>query len=484
MFPLVILASCASLSVQGQQWNQFRGPGGRGVASSDDGLPTEFGPEKNMIWQCKLDAGHSSPCIWGDHMFLTTFVGKKLETVCVNRATGVVTWRRSVTVDALERHHRINNPASSTPTTDGERVYVYFGSFGLLCYDFAGKELWHREFEQVRNMFGTAASPIVAGELLVLSRDIQKNSFLEAIHGATGETAWRTDRSGFQSGWSTPTVWKNGEVDELLVYGAFQLTAYELKSGKERWSVPGLADEPCITPVTGEGLVFVSSYNMRTNPEVIGLPKFAQLLKDYDKDGNGALNREEAKPNKSVLSRADADGEGDHPLSMFFRFLDADRNGEIDSKEWGKLGKWLGTFKHANALLAIQPGNGSNTEPKVAWQHGKGVPECPSPLYHGGRVYLVKNAGIATCLNAKTGEAIYQQRIGSRGPCYSSPVVGDGKIYTASARGVVTVFAVGDELKVLAHNDLKERITATPAIVDGKIYVRTEKRLFAFGLAN
>ena len=117
MFPLVILASCASLSVQGQQWNQFRGPGGRGVASSDDGLPTEFGPEKNMIWQCKLDAGHSSPCIWGDHMFLTTFVGKKLETVCVNRATGVVTWRRSVTVDALERHHRINNPASSTPTT-------------------------------------------------------------------------------------------------------------------------------------------------------------------------------------------------------------------------------------------------------------------------------------------------------------------------------------------------------------------------------
>ena len=142
---------------------------------------------------------------------------------------------------------------------------------------------------------------------------------------------------------------------------------------------------------------------------------------------------------------------------------------------------WLSTFKHANALIAIRPGDGEKRGAEIAWQHGQGVPECPSPLYHDGRIYLVKNGGMATCLDAKTGTRYYQARIGSRGPCYASPVVGDQKIYTASARGVVTVFAIGDELKVLAHNDLKERIMSTPALVDGKVYIRTEKHLYAFG---
>jgi outer membrane protein assembly factor BamB len=477
-----ILVSCLSVSLVGQgDWNQFRGPGGTGIAAGTKKLPVKFGPNDYLNWKCDVGAGHSSPCIRGELVFLTTSAGKKLETWCIDRKTGEVRWRRAVTANVIERHHRINSPASSTPTADGERVYVCFGSFGLLCYDFAGAELWRREVEPARNMFGTAASPIVFDKLLIWNRDNRTGSNLEAIRGATGETVWRTDRGSFGSGWSTPTVWRNGDVDELLIYGVFQLTAYDVRTGKERWSVPGLADEPCITPVTGEGLVFVSSYNMRINPEVIGLPTFERLREDYDTDGNGKLNREEAKKNKSVLSRADADGEGDHPLSMFFRFLDKDRDGEIGATEWKKMSSWLGGFKHANALVAIRPGDGEKKSAEIAWQHGRGVPECPSPLYHDGRVYLVKNAGIATCLDAKTGELAYQERIGSRGPCYASPVVGDGKIYTASARGVITVFAVGDELKVLARNDLKERIMATPALVDGTIYVRTEKHLFAFG---
>ena len=462
-------------------WNRFRGPEGSGIAAVGQALPVLFGPEKNVLWTRAVPVGHSSPCIWGDRIFLTGNDGEKLCTLCIDRKTGELVWRRDVEVRKLERAHRINSASSPTPTTDGERVYVYFGSFGVLCYDFAGDEKWRRKLAPERNMFGTATSPILAGKYLILSRDSNKNSYLEAIDPKTGKTVWKKDRSGFQAGWSTPILWHHDGIDELIVYGAFRLMGYDLRDGTERWTVPGLADEPCITPVTGDGIVFVTSYNMRTNPEVIGLPKFAELLEKYDSDKNGRLNREEVKDNKSILSRVDADGEGDHPLRGFFRFLDRDRDGELTAGEWQKMFDWLNTFKHRNALVAVRPGDGKERDPEIVWQHSRGVPECPSPLYFEGRIYLVKNGGIASCIDAKTGKAYYQKRLGSRGPCYSSPVVGDGKIYIASAQGVVTVYKVGDDLEVLARNDLKERIMATPALVDGRVYVRTAKSLYAFG---
>jgi len=480
-FALALACAVAASPPARAQWNQFRGPGSRGHAVGEQPLPAEFGPSRHLLWKAEINAGHSSPCVFGDRIFVTACDGDELETLCLDRTTGKTLWRRAIPVEVAEKTHRINGLATPTPACDGERVYAYFGSFGLLCYDVDGREVWRRELARAKNIFGTASSPMLAGGWLILARDTNEESWVEAIDPATGETRWRTDRTGFPSGWSTPVHWRHGGVDELLVYGAFRLTAYYLRDGSERWSVPGLADEPCITPVIGEELVFVTSYNMRTNPEVIGLPRFEELLEQYDGDKNGHLSRPEIEPNKSVLSRLDADGEGDHPLRGFFRFLDGDRDGQLTEAEWQKLSAWLETFEHRNALVAIRPGDGDGKPAEIAWQHGRGVPECPSPLYHDGRVYLVKNGGLATCVDARTGEMKYHQRLGSRGPCYASPVVGDGKIFAASGRGVVTVFAPGDDLEILARNDLGERIMATPALVEGRIYVRTEKHLFAFG---
>jgi outer membrane protein assembly factor BamB len=390
---------------------------------------------------------------------------------------------RSVPAGGVERMHEINGPASSTPTTDGERVYVYFGSFGLIAYELDGEEAWRREMPLPQNSFGTAASPIVVEDLLILLRDVNGESFLEAIDGESGDVLWHMEREGFGSGWSTPSLWRREGTDELLVLGVWWLTAYDLADGSERWSVPGLTDEPIVTPTVGDGLVYVSSYNMNRGTEVIGLPEFEELLVEHDHDGDGELNRDEAAENASVLSRFDADGEGDHPLRIFFRFLDEDQDGSITAAEYPKLASWLGAFEHANAVVAVRPGaDGKPAE--IAWQQARGVPECPSPLYYEGRLYLIKNGGMMSCLDAGTGEIVYQDRTGARGPCYASPVAGDGKIYTASARGEVTVVKAGDELEVLARNDLGERIMATPALVDGAVYVRTEKHLFAFGLSE
>mgnify|MGYP005725296839 CR=1 FL=1 len=460
-------------------WGQFRGPGGAGVALDAQSLPAVFNDSTNVLWKTPLAPGHSSPIIWDERIFLTAFENEKLTTLCFNRSDGKVLWRREAPAEKIEKGHKIHSPAASTPVTDGQRVFVYFGSYGLLCYDFSGEVLWQRPLPIPKNTFGSAASPIIAGDFLIFNHDSNEKSWLEAIDPKSGETVWRTEREGFGSGWSTPTLWRRNGVDELVVYGVWWLKAYDLKDGSERWAVPGLADEPSITPVIGDGMVFVTSYNMKTNLEVEGLPEFKTLLEKYDADKNGQLNREESKKNKSILSRHDADGEGDHPLSIFFRFLDVNRDDQISEKEWAKIVAWVDGFEQENALLAIRPRD-DGQEPEIVWKHIRGVPEIPSPLYLDGNVYILKNGGIISCLDAQTGALKYMEKLGSGGPYYASTVVGDGKIFASSARGVITVFKPGDALTVLAKNDLQERIMATPALCESKIYVRTEKALYAF----
>jgi len=485
IFLAIFVLSSISLSWGQSNWPQFRGPGGLGISEDIKKLPAEFGDSKNMIWKCAINKGHSSPIVWGDYIFLTGYNKKDLATYCLDAKSGEIVWQKIIASEKMERRHPINSPASPTPVTDGERVFVYFGAYGLLCYDFEGNEVWKREMEipRIYYNYGQAASPILAGGHLIFIHDAVKDAYLEAINPKTGETVWKTMRDeSFIGTWSNPVHYNNNGIDEIIIYGIWWMKAYDLKDGSERWSLPGFTDEPIITPVYGDGLVFTTSYNMKNNPEVIGLPLFDDLLEEYDKDGDGELTQEEVRPNKSILSRYDADGEGDHPLRGFFRFLDVDKSGKIAVEEWAKMLNYINSFKQENALMAIKLSADKDTEPEVVWKYHYGVPECPSPMYYDGRIYMLKNGGIISCLVAKTGELKYQGKLGAGGPYYSSPVVGDGKIYVASRRGVVTVFEPGDDLNVLARNDLKEKIMATPAIVDGKIYVRTENHLYAFGL--
>ena len=320
---------------------------------------------------------------------------------------------------------------------------------------------------------------IADGKLIFLS-DANEGSFLEALEPSSGKSLWRVERARFQSGWSTPGVWTNGETRELLVLGVGWLTAYGLADGSEHWSYPGLTDEPITTPITGGGLVFATSYNLKTNEDAMSLWSFERVLSEHDLDGDGAIDLEELRANKSVLSRPDADGEGDHPLAIFQRFLDVDKDGRITAEEYKKLEGWVDSWEHLNGIVALRPGTRERPA-ELAWHYARGVPECPSPLYLDGRVTMVMNGGTVTCLDAASGKLLFQERLAARGPYYASLVGGDGKIYAASARGEVTVLAASDSLRVLSSVDLGERLMATPALADGIVYVRTEQRLRAFG---
>ncbi|MCP4250761.1 MAG: PQQ-binding-like beta-propeller repeat protein, partial [bacterium] len=277
---LVLFMLSARPTMAQPRWEQFRGPSGAGIAPDSSPLPTQFDENNNLVWKCATPFGLSSPCIWGDRIFLTGITGTELETICIDRKSGEILWRAQAWYEFIERVHRSNSPASPSPTCDGQRVYVYFGSSGLISYDLEGKEVWSRVIRTPPNMYGTASSLILADGLLIFSNDNERQSHLEAIDPATGKTVWRKDRPDLKYNWTTPMVWKNNGVDELVLNGQGGLRAYLLKDGAERWSLPGLTPEPCVTPVSHDGLIYVTSYNMQTNTEGVGLPDWDDLVKE------------------------------------------------------------------------------------------------------------------------------------------------------------------------------------------------------------
>src|SRR5215471_18324966 len=150
-------------------WPQFRGPNSSGLGEGRP--PVRFGPDQNVLWKTALGPGLSSPIIWEGRIFLTEFdrASRQLATLCIDRRTGKILWRRTVAATEIEKVHEISNPAAPTPATDGERVYVYFGSYGLVCYDLEGNLRWEKRLPLAENPYGAAASPIVAGDLLVIN---------------------------------------------------------------------------------------------------------------------------------------------------------------------------------------------------------------------------------------------------------------------------------------------------------------------------
>jgi len=304
-FLLIAVAAEAAPAVHAQPdkavptyWPQFRGSGGLGVAAENVKFPLQFGPDKNVLWKTPLPEGHSSPCIWGNHIFLTGFdkAGKKLETLCLDRRKGDILWRQAAPAEKFENVHQISNPAVSTPATDGKRVYVYFGSYGLLCYDFAGKEQWKMPLPAPVTRFGTGASPIVAGDLVLCSCDCPPKPVLLAVEGSTGKLRWKRERLPVGEGYATPLVWTHAGADEVIVHTSARLQAYRLKDGEETWWV-GIQSTACSTPVIGADRLFVATWAFGADPnDRVPLPTFDELVQKYDKDKDGKISRKSFLP--------------------------------------------------------------------------------------------------------------------------------------------------------------------------------------------
>ena len=201
---LPVIQTATPAQSESANWPQFRGSTG-GVAAENSSPPLEFGETRNFQWKTALPSGSSSPCIWGDYIFLTAYDGEHLETIGLRRDDGEILWRRRVPAPEIEQFPPAGGtPAASTPATDGERVYVYFGSYGMVTYDFEGNEMWKVPMSTADTEFGSGTSPIVEDDLVLLNRDERADSHLLALDRRTGEVVWRTERPDFLDGYSSP----------------------------------------------------------------------------------------------------------------------------------------------------------------------------------------------------------------------------------------------------------------------------------------
>lgn len=461
LLPIIFVSLSSMLLAEGKV-SYFRRDGG--VTTNDvRQLPAELGNRQNVVWRQPLGPGHSTPCIADDLIVLTTHKDKELVTLALDREAGKLQWSRSVVVDKLELYQENGSPASCTPACDGERVYVFFGSYGLLCYDLHGGLIWERKFGPFQNQVGANSSPVLAGELLILNEDHDAGSFLLALDRQTGETVWQVDREGFTRSFATPVIRIVDGIDQVIVAGSRQLVGYELSSGQKRWWVDGLARVVIPTPSQTDKMLYVPSWTH--GGDTVGrfsMEPWSDVRKLSDTNGDSKISSDE------VLDEA--------VRSRFFR-IDTSQDGIVDEKEWESYRRVFADSK--NTLLAIQPGGrGDVTSSRVKWTVRRSLPFVSSPLVYQDVLYMVKDGGIFTSLDLETGKVFKQGRVRGRGNYYASPIAGDGKIYLASERGVVTVLTADAQWMVRSSFDFGERIAATPVIHDGAIYLRTEEALY------
>jgi len=279
-FCLAVLALVALAATQGAHsadWTRFRGSDGSGV-SSDSGIPTKFSETENLKWKVKLPGnGTSSPIIVGDNVIVTCYSGYGMENsrsgsqedlrrhvVCVNRKTGKVRWQKAVKpVLPEDRPGRMlagHGYASSTPTTDGERIYVFFGKTGVLCFDMDGKQLWQTSVGTGSgiNGWGTAASPILYKDLVIVNASAEDGAMV-GLDKKTGKEVWKQKLRQFRGSWSTPLIVHSKEKnrDELVVSVAYEIWSLNPKNGKLYWYCDGVAPS-AIAPslIEHDGVVY------------------------------------------------------------------------------------------------------------------------------------------------------------------------------------------------------------------------------------
>ena len=425
-FALILLLALGAPAVA-ENWPHWRGPN-LDSTSGETGLPVSWSAngdgDENVRWRYDLPGpAASTPIVWEDRIFVTSTEkeGDALLVLAIDR-DGKLQWTArtdSGSVKVFEQFAHETNAAAPSPVTDGEHLYVLFGTANLWSLDMAGKVAWQADLAQryrtPKTYFGLSTSPLLRGDRLYLQLLHTDAQLAVALDKATGKEVWKHERPtdatdeclhAYTS--VMPFAPAGGGEELLLVHGADYISAHSLENGSETWRFGSLNPKEgynpmfrlVSTPTAADGLVVVPT--AKRGP-VFGLRPGA---------AKGAI------------------GEGD---------------------------------------------------PQLAWKLDRGTPDVPSPLISDGLVYLNGENGRLTVLDVKTGETVYAERV-HQSQHRGSPVLADGKLYLTATDGTVSVLRPGRNFEVLAKNKVGGgRLAASPAISQGTIYLRTYETLFAIG---
>jgi outer membrane protein assembly factor BamB len=275
------------LSALGADWPQFRGPGGAGV-SSERGLPATWSSSDNIVWRAKLPGpGTSSPIVVGERVYLTCYTGYGLEPgagdmnklmrhlLCIDRKNGKVLWTKDFKPALPESkygpggYESQHGYASSTPASDGKHLYLFFGKSGVYCLDLDGNEIWHATVGTGTNGWGSANSPVLFKDLVIINASIESNS-LVALNKNTGKEVWRA--KNIRASWNTPVlVTAPGGGAELAVNDNSAVLGFDPASGKELWRVKGFNGYVCASVVAHDGIVYVVRSGAKSKGGVLAI---------------------------------------------------------------------------------------------------------------------------------------------------------------------------------------------------------------------
>jgi outer membrane protein assembly factor BamB len=467
-------------------WFQFRGTNALGIASKSATPPTDFGPDKNLIWKTEIPRGLSTPILVDENLIATgaDTENKKYIVWCVNSKNGEISWQTGIEVNQFEKVHTASSPAAATPVSDGEYIYCYFSTFGLVCLNLEGNKIWEKTIEFKPVLQGSGTSPVIHENKLILNHDNLVQPKLMVFDKANGELIWdyafKIRPMVSSTSWSTPVIWKN----QVIIHRLNEIIGIDLETGKQIWNFD-IGTTGCGTPVIIEDILYVNAWMIRGEKSFLGdVIDFQQLFSKYDKNLDNSLSAEEF-PNGIVVSeRPEGKDLGDGSNRLYWGMIkafDYDKNNLISIGEWKDLMGLMADYGD-HGLVAIQLGDTGNiTLSAQKWRIKENIPETPSVVVDNKLVFMAKNGGTVTCVDASSGKVLFVEKLGVAGTYFASPLAANQNIYFTSFNGKITIIKNTPQFEIVNQIDLKERIGASPIAFDKKLIIRTENNLYAFG---
>ena len=396
---LVLLFSVLVSSVSAENWPRYRGADGLGV-TAEKGIPASWS-QGDYEWVTELPGeGHSSPVVWDQDLFVTsaTDEGKSRQLHCLDATTGKIKWSRTSEFQSNPKHAK-NSFASSTPATDGERVYVAFADeerFGLLAYDFEGNRLWQNDLGPFLSRHGLGASPIVFEDLVIIPNDQDGPSSIVAYDRRDGRLVWKSSRTAREASYATPLIIEpgGGKPQLICLSGATGLSSLDPWSGSLNWTTSALPARTVASPTYASGLVYAICGQGGKGVRLIG--------------------------------------------------VDPTGSGEVESTH-------------------------------VKFRRDKEIPYVPAVIGANELVFLWTDNGVVICVDPTTQKTRWQERVG--GNFSGSPICVDDKLYCIEESGKVIVVSAGPEFRLLGENPIGDPSYSTPAVANGRLYLRSFHRL-------
>jgi len=398
--PLILIFSDAALA---ENWPGWRGPRGDGT-SLEKNVPIRWSGTQNIVWKVPIPGkGQASPIVWGKHIFVVTAIKEKKQRIllCLDRKDGKILWQRVVLEAPLERINSLNSYASSTPATDGQRVYVSFldvDKMFIAAYDFDGNRVWEVRPGVFSSMHGYCSSPVLWKDKVIVNGDHDGPSYIVALSRATGQTIWKTPRPNRTRSYCTPIIRQIDGRNQMVLSGTMCVASYDPDNGKQHWLIDGPTEQYVASIVYNGELLFMTC----------GFPdRFIQAIRP---DGRGNVT------DTHVLWQKDRDcSYVPSPIAFGPYFLVVADNGVATCFE-AKTGK-------------------------SCWRERLGPHYSASLVSANGLVYFLSDKGVMTVVKPGAElEIVARNELGQN--TYASPAISDSQMFL---RGIKNLYCISTE---------------------------------------